>query len=217
MRFGLFIALSVRVTGGWLLGYRRFQQGRPDADALYIAWLKPRALGLLVVGGLLAVVLGALWMLTLPEKMAWFAASPWVYVALGVLLLTVALPLALGKTLDKGYWGYATFGLGAVALIVVCAVREVLRYFTLWGSHGYDALDYSVHMDWYSLILFLLTFAILGGVTLGYMLTVAWQAGQTVGRYSPSPALSRLGSLSIGLLVLWTLAYFGIGFYVWAN
>jgi hypothetical protein len=72
-------------------------------------------------------------------------------------------------------------------------------------------------MDWYSLVLFLLTFAVLGGVTLGYMLTVAWQAGQTVGRYSPSPALSRLGSLSIGLLVLWTLAYFGIGFYVWAN
>lgn len=217
LRFGFFIALSLPVTGAWLLGYRRFQQGRADADPVYIAWLKPLALGLLVVGGLLAVVLGALWMLTLPEKMAWFAASPWVYVALGALLITVALPLALGRTLDQGYWGYATFGLGAVALIVVCAVREVLRYFTLTGSHGYDALDYSVHMDWYSLVLFLLTFAVLGGVTLGYMLTVAWQAGQTVGRYSPSPALSRLGSLSIGLLVLWTLAYFGIGFYVWAN
>jgi hypothetical protein len=172
---------------------------------------------LLTLGGVLSVVLGALWMLTLPEKMAWFALSPWSMLALAALLITVAVPLLLGARIDRGIWGYVTFGVGAVALIVVCAVREVLRYVTLVGSHGYDALDYTVHMDWYSLLLFLLTFAVLGGVTLGYMLTVAWQAGQSTGRYSPSPAVSRLGNLSIGLLGIWILAYFGIGFYVWAS
>ena len=217
LRFGFFIALSLPVTGAWLLAYRRYQQGRPDPDAAYIAWLKPLAMRLLTLGGVLSVVLGALWMLTLPEKMAWFALSPWSMLALAALLITVAVPLLLGARIDRGVWGYVTFGVGAVALIVVCAMREVLRYVTLVGSHGYDALDYTVHMDWYSLLLFLLTFAVLGGVTLGYMLTVAWQAGQSTGRYSPSPAVSRLGNLSIGLLGLWILAYFGIGFYVWAS
>jgi heme/copper-type cytochrome/quinol oxidase subunit 2 len=103
------------------------------------------------------------------------------------------------------------------ALIVVAAAREALRFFTLLGTHGYDALDYKINLDWYSTSLFFITFAVLGGVVLGYLLTVAWKAGQTKGVYTPSPALTRLGNLSIGLLVIWIVQYFAIGFYVWAR
>lgn len=56
-----------------------------------------------------------------------------------------------------------------------------------------------------------------GGVVLAYLLTVAWNAGQTKGVYTPSPALTRLGNLGIGLLVLWIVQFFAIGFYVWAR
>ena len=163
---------------------------------------------------MVAVLLGAAWMATLPAKMAWFAVSPWSLIALLALLATVALPLLLRGRLDRGYWGYAIFGAGAVALIVVGAAREVLRYVTLAGTHGYDALDYRINMDWYSTALFFSTFGVLGAVTLGYLLTIAWQAGQTQGTYTPSPAINRLGSVAIGLLVVWTAVYFGVGLFV---
>jgi hypothetical protein len=101
-----------------------------------------------------------------------------------------------------------------VALIVVAAAREILRYTTLFGQHGYDALDYRVNIDWYSTLTFFVTFGVLGSVTLGYLLAVAWQAGQTEGVYTPSPALSRLGQASVGLLVLWIVHYFAVGLWV---
>ncbi|OQW90078.1 MAG: hypothetical protein BWK72_02350 [Rhodoferax ferrireducens] len=216
-RFGFFIALSAPVVGAWLFAYRRYLQASEQPDAAYLAWLAPLAQKLMIVGGVVAVVLGAVWMATLPEKMAWFALSPWSFIALLALLATVAMPLLLKGRMDQGYWGYATFGVGAVALIVVGAMREVLRYVTLVGAHGYDALDYRMNIDWFSNVMFFSTFLVLGGVTLGYLITVAWQAGQTKGIYTPSAALNRLGSLSVGLLVLWTAVYFGVGFFVWAR
>ena len=216
-RFGFFIALSAPVVGAWLFAYRRYLQASEQPDAAYLAWLAPLAQKLMLVGGVVAVVLGAVWMATLPEKMAWFALSPWSFIALLALLATVAMPLLLKGRMDRGYWGYATFGVGAVALIVVGAMREVLRYVTLVGAHGYDALDYRMNIDWFSNVMFFSTFLVLGGVTLGYLITVAWQAGQTKGIYTPSAGLNRLGSLSVGLLVLWTAVYFAVGFFVWAR
>jgi len=218
-RFLFFIALSAPVTGAWLYGYRRYLQGGQEADAAYLGFLRSLAHRLMGIGGLVSVLIGAAWMLTLPEKMAWFAGSLWMWVALAALLAVVALPLVLRERIDAGFWGYGIFGAGAVALIVVGAAREVLRFVTLVGSHGYDALDYRVNMDWYSTALFFVTFGVLGGTTLAYLLTVAWKAGQHQGDgpYTPSPAITRMGQWSVGLLVLWTLAYFGVGFWVLAR
>ncbi|HBU30437.1 MAG: hypothetical protein A2X71_02595 [Thiobacillus sp. GWE1_62_9] len=216
-RFAFFILLSVAVVAAWLFAYRRYLMGRPGEDAGYIAWLLPLAHRLMLAGGVLAVASGALWLATLPEKMAWFATSAWVWASAIALLAAAFFPRLLGNKLDQGLWGYAPFALGAVALIVVAAAREALRFVTLLGSHGYDALDYKINLDWYSTSLFFITFAVLGGVVLGYLLTVAWKAGQTKGVYTPSPALTRLGNLSIGLLVIWIVQYFAIGFYVWAR
>jgi hypothetical protein len=216
-RFAFFILLSGAVIAAWLFAYRRYLMGRKDDDAAYIAWLLPLARKLMLAGGVLAVASGALWLATLPEKMAWFATSGWVWASAIALLAAAAFPRLLGNRLDQGLWGYAPFALGAVALIVVAAAREALRFVTLTGTHGYNALDYKINLDWYSTTLFFVTFAVLGGVVLGYLLAVAWQAGQTKGVYTPSPALTRLGNLSIGLLALWIVQYFAIGFYVWAR
>jgi hypothetical protein len=62
--------------------------------------------------------------------------------------------------------------------------------------------------------MFFSTFGVLGATVLAYLLTVSWQAGQTRGTYTPGPVVQRLGSWSIGLLVLWTVVYFAFGFYV---
>jgi hypothetical protein len=208
-RFAFFILLSVAVIAAWLFAYRRYLMGRSDDDASYIAWLLPLAHKLMLAGGVLAVLSGALWLATLPEKMAWFASSAWVWVSAIVLLATAFFPRLLGNRLDQALWGYAPFALGAVALIVVGAAREALRFVTLLGAHGYNALDYKINLDWYSTSLFFITFAVLGGVVLSYLLTVAWKSGQTKGVYTPSPALTRLGNLSIGLLVVWIVRIWG--------
>ncbi|MEY3953912.1 MAG: hypothetical protein RLZZ397_792 [Pseudomonadota bacterium] len=217
-RFLFFIALSAPVIGAWLLGYRRYLQGAREADAPYLEFVRLLALKLMVVGGVVSVLLGAAWMFTLPAKMQWFAGSPWMWMAVAALLVVVGLPLVLRQRLDQGFWGYAVFGVGAVALIVVGAAREIMRFVTLLGSHGYNALDYRINMDWYSTSLFFSTFAILGGCTLAYLLTVAWQAGQQKeGIYTPGPLLTRLGQWSVGLLILWTVSYFAVGLWVWAR
>ncbi|WP_291012211.1 hypothetical protein [Hydrogenophaga sp.] len=216
-RFLFFIALSAPVTGAWLYGYRRYLQGANEADSAYLGWVRSLAQRLMLVGGVVSVLIGAVWMLTLPEKMAWFATSVWMLVALVALLAVVALPLVLRDRIDSGVWGYGIFGAGAVGLIVVGAAREMLRFVTLLGSHGYDAMDYRINMDWYSTSLFFVTFGVVGGVTLAYLLTVAWQAGQSKGLYTPSPAVTRIGQWSVGLLVAWTVLYFAVGFYVWAR
>jgi hypothetical protein len=214
-RFLFFIALSAPVTGAWLYGYRRYLQGAQEADAAYLGWLRSLAQNLMLIGGVVSVLIGALWMATLPEKMAWFASSVWLLMAVVALAAVVALPLVLRERIDSGVWGYAIFGAGAVGLIVVGAAREMLRFVTLLGSHGYDAMDYRINMDWYSTALFFTTFGVVGGVTLAYLLTVAWQAGQSKGLYTPSATVTRIGQWSVGLLVGWTVLYFAVGFFVW--
>lgn len=216
-RFLFFIALSAPVTGAWLYGYRRYLQGGQEADAAYLGWLRGLAQNLMLVGGVVSVLIGALWMVTLPEKMAWFASSVWLLMAVVALAAVVALPLVLRDRIDTGIWGYAIFGAGAVGLIVVGAAREMLRFVTLLGTHGYNAMDYKIHMDWYSTALFFTTFGVVGGVTLAYLLTVAWQAGQSKGLYTPSATVTRIGQWSVGLLVGWTVLYFAVGFFVWAR
>jgi hypothetical protein len=214
-RFGFFIALSAPVVGSWLIAVRRYLQGAREADTRYLDFLARLGRQLMLAGGVVALAFGAAWMLTLPEKMAFFATSPWMLAALVLLLVAVALPALLGRGIDKGLWGYAVFGVGAVALIAVAAAREVLRYTLLAGAHGYDALDYRVNMDWYSTLTFFVTFGVLGAATLAYLLTVAWQAGQHRGAvFTPSAAVTRLGQVSIGMLVLWIVHYFAVGLWV---
>ena len=216
-RFAFFIALAAPVTGAWLVAVRRYLIGAQEADAGYLALLQRLSQQMLLGGGAVAVVAGAAWMATLPEKMAWFLGSAPMVLAAAMLVLTVLLPSALGRRLDQGAWGYGVFGVGAVALIVVAAAREWLRYVTLLGAHGYDAMTYRVNFDAYSTITFFATFAIVGGVVLGWLLTVAWQAGQTRGSYTPSPAVARLGRWSVVLIALWIVHYFAIGAWVMAR
>jgi hypothetical protein len=216
-RFGFFIALAAPVSGAWLVAVRRYLMGADGAkeeDAGYLALLQRLSQQLLLGGGTLAVLLGAAWMATLPEKMGWFVGSAPMVLASAMLVLTVLLPGALGRRLDQGLWGYGAFGIGTLALIMVAAAREWLRYVTLLGAHGYDAMTYRVQFDAYSTVTFFATFAIVGGVVLGYLLTVAWQAGQTRGMYTPSSAVARMGRWSIGVIVLWIVHYFAIGIWV---
>ena len=218
-RFGFFIALTAPVTGAWLFAYRRYLHAGHKADAPYLQWVGRLASRMLNVGGVVALVFLGGWMATLPANIAGFATSPIVLLSVALLLLTVALPTLLGQRTLNSSLGYAPFALGAVALIAVAALREVLRYDVLRGVHGYDVFTYPVHMDWYSNVLFFATFALIGGSTLAYFLAVAWKVGHTPkGQiYTPSPAIDRIGTASMWLIGLWIVQFFVVGFIVWAR
>ena len=104
-----------------------------------------------------------------------------------------------------------------VAGLIIAIAREMLRYGILDGFFGYNFMDYKIVMDWYSTGLFFLTFAIVGGVVLTYFLTIAWKAGQTVGVYTPSATVDKIGTVAIWIIVLWVVQFFVSGFYVWAQ
>ncbi len=221
-RFLFFISLSVPVIGAVLVGYRRFYLPRLGDETLnmsrdYLDWVGNLAQNLILFGGVVSVLFGAWWMATLPEKVAGFAFSPWVMISLALLLATVGFAQWVRMGRMDSLWAYAVLPIGAVALIVVAAAREALRWSILKGAHGYNPMDYPINMDWYSTILFFATFLIVGGGALAYMITVAWKAGQSQGVYTPSPVISRMGDIAIGLIGLWILQYFAIGFYTWLS
>ncbi|WP_079415674.1 hypothetical protein [Thiomonas intermedia] len=218
-RFGFFIALAAPVSGAWLFAYRRYLGAGQLADAAYLQWVGRLAGRMLHVGGVIALALFAGWMSTLPANIASFATSPVVLLSVALLLLTVLLPALLGPRTLNSSLGYAPFALGAVALIAVAALREVLRWTVLKGVHGYDVFTYPVHMDWYSNVLFFATFALIGGSTLAYFLAVAWKVGQTPkGQiYTPSPFIDRIGTASLWLIGVWIVQFFVVGFVVWAR
>lgn len=218
-RLGFFIVLAAPVTGAWLFAYRRYLGAGQLADAAYLQWVGRLAGRMLNVGGLIALALFAGWMSTLPANIASFATSPIVLLSVALLLFTVLLPALLGQRTLNSSLGYAPFALGAVALIAVAALREVLRWTVLKGVHGYDVFTYPVHMDWYSNVLFFATFALIGGSTLAYFLAVAWKVGQTPkGQiYTPSPFIDRIGTASLWLIGIWIVQFFVVGFVVWAR
>lgn len=210
-RFAFFIALSLPVIGIWLLGYRRYLQGAGEQDSGYLEFVKRIATRLGTVGTAVALVLLAMWMQGLPADIADFATGIWPIAAAVALIAVAAYPLLLGKRLEQGLWGYTPILVATLGMIVVATMREGIRWVTLFGVHGYNPLDYKITMDWYSTGLFFITFGVLGGGVLAYLLTVAWQAGQTEGTYTPSRAVNRMGTVAIALLVLWVAQYFGFG------
>ncbi|ACL71776.1 hypothetical protein [Thioalkalivibrio sulfidiphilus] len=214
-RFLFFISLSAPVTGALLVAYQRYFRARDDVEPAYLDWVRDLAYRLINVGGVVALVLGAVWMATLPEAVAGFAFSPWVWVSAAGLLGFVGFAhWVRGK--GNSPWAYAVLGVGTVAIILVAVAREALRWAKLHGVHGYNALDYPINMDWYSTLTFFVTFGVMGAGVLAYYLTVAWRAGQTQGVYTASAVVDRMGNIAIAMLVLWIVHYFVLGFVWWA-
>ncbi|MQX37797.1 hypothetical protein [Roseospira navarrensis] len=213
-RFAFFIAMALPVTGAWLIAMRHYFAVRPNRyPATYLDFAGRLGRTMMLGGTALVILLGIGWMATLPEKVAGFGASVWVWPPL------LGLLLAGGMALKPPARDSAGSYLGLVVLLVagllVAISREALRYAILVGEHGYQVFDYPLNMDWYSTVLFFATFAIVGGLTLTYLIAVVWNAGRTEGVYTPGPVVDRLGTLSIGAILVWILQFFAIGFYVW--
>ncbi len=215
-RFAFFISMAIPVTGGMLVTYRRFKMVRDDADMDYLNWAASLGKTWIKVGSVISAALYVAWMMTIPATAGDFATSFWGIIG-GVMVLFYAIWAQVRLNGEAKFCSYMALPVALVIGLVVATSREMLRYGILDGFFGYDFMDYKIVMDWYSTGLFFLTFAVVGGSVLAYFLTIAWKSGQTVGVYTPSPAVDRLGTIAIWIIVLWVIQFFISGFWVWAQ
>lgn len=215
-RFAFFISMGIPVAGGMLVTYRRFKSVRSDADHDYLNWAAEIGKTWIKVGSVISAALYAAWMMTIPETAGDFATSFWGIFG-GVMVLFYAIWAQFRLKGEAKLCSYMALPMALVIGLIVATSREMLRYGILDGFFGYDFMDYKIVMDWYSTGLFFATFILVGGSVLGYFLTIAWQVGQTVGVYTPSPMVNRIGTIAIWLIALWTVQFFVVGFYIWAQ
>jgi len=215
-RFAFFISLSIPVTGALLVAYRRFKSVRPDADQDYLNWAGELGKKWIKVGSVIATVFYIGWMMTIPETAGDFATSFWGILP-GVMVLLYAVWAEVRLKGEAKFCSYMALPVALVIGLVVATGREMLRYDILNGFFHFNFFDYKLNIDWYSTGLFFGTFLVVGGVVLAYYLTVAWKVGQTKGVYTPSAMVDKLGTLSIWIIAIWFVHFFGIGLYILAK
>ena len=210
-RLVFFLGLAFPITAAWLFGMRAYLLGSQERDGGYIDYLEMTGRRTAFIGGIVLLVSGAAWMLTLPASMQWFASSIWPWAGLVPVIFFLALPALQKKRRLCIPCNYGMFLMSIVMTIVLAALREVLRYGTLLQAAGYDAMQYKVNFDLPSTVIFFVTFLLIGGVALAYMIRLAWQAGRPQGAMTVSAGTERLGTAAVALLLAWVAGYFIIG------
>ncbi len=208
-RFAFFFAAAVAGTGIFLLAYADYFRSRSDFPTPYrefcrrIGWQWAR-------WGFLAQALLAL---------AWFAgiekaaAHPFLWLTL-IVLFGLLGTLWLGKTEKLAGRGYLFQGLFVLYALVVGIAREEIRLGALLPL-GYDPMTYKVNLDLGSTLLFFTTFLGVGGLALGFLLAMLWQAGKVEGPYVAGKTVARLSNYALAIVLIWVAIFFGVGITVW--
>lgn len=200
IRLAFMVSLSIPVVGIFLQNYSRFVSTRKDfsKDLIdYTAWLGTRIAS---IGLVISAALFVFWMYTIEYLM-----HPVIIATIvGVLLL-----LFMAATNKNSY---ITTGVLVIAALLISGVRELIRY-DLMIDLGYSIYDYPVNFEIPSITMFLLTFLIMGGVGVAYLLTMAWKVGKNQGVFDGSKdiAVNRLGNYTLGIMSLWMVVFFGWG------
>ena len=84
---------------------------------------------------------------------------------------------------------------------------------------GYNIYDYPVNFEIPSITMFTLTFLIMGGIGVSYILTMAWKVGKNKGVFdgSSDKAVNRLGNYTLAIMSLWMVTFFGWGMSILFN
>lgn len=209
-RVVFFLALSMPVTAAWLYGLRRYQLFAGNTDYDYIDWLEAFTHKLALVGSVILTLAGIAWMVCLPENQRWFTGL-WAWIGLVPCGYMLAMAAIQKKRRLCTFCNYMAFIMTVIMTIVLAALREVLRYGTLAADAGWDALAYRINFDWASTVIFFVTFLVVGGSALGYLLTLAWQAGQKQGQVTEGAGLRKLGNVAVLVLTAWVILYFVVG------
>lgn len=205
-RFLYIMLLSVPVVGLYLLAYADYCGARSDADVAYLDGVRTLGRKLAIRGLGLGAVLFLLWQVSHPWALG-LSSHPLGWV---LWLGTLALIWHLRRARALAGQGYVVLGMGFGLLGLLAVWREVIRIAHL-APLGYSVADYTVHPDWHSLALFLLTLLGVGGLVGGFYLRLLYKAGLSVGVYTADRQTARLGNFAVGVLVLWIMVFFVYG------
>ncbi|VVM05965.1 hypothetical protein MAMC_00892 [Methylacidimicrobium cyclopophantes] len=208
-RFAFFFAAAVAGTGIFLLAYADYFRTRNDFPPSYrelcrrIGWQWARW------GFLGQAVFALVWFAGIEKA----GAHPFLWVVVITLLGSLAFlwrrsaPAAAGK-------GYLFQGLFVVYTLIVGIAREEIRLGALLPL-GYDPMTYKVNLDLASTLLFFTTFLGVGGLALGFLLAMLWQAGRVEGSYVAGKTVARLSNAALAIVLIWISIFFAVGISVW--
>ena len=202
IRLAFMVSLTIPVTGIFMQNYSDFLSTRKDFSAEYLTFVKNLGTKLAVTGLLISAVLFVVWMLQ-----AGLLLHP-------VVLATIASVVVLLLAAKANKNSYITTAILVVVALFISGVRELIRYNIMSGL-GYDLYGYPMNLEWETIIMFLLTFVILGFTGVAFILTMAWKAGKREGVFDASKdvAVTRLGNATLALFITWTMVYFAWGIF----
>ncbi|HEO99302.1 MAG TPA: hypothetical protein ENO02_08395 [Epsilonproteobacteria bacterium] len=200
IRLAFMVSLSLPVVGIFLQNYSRFVSTREDFSKDLIDYTASFGTRIASIGLLISAVLFVLWMYTIG------------YLMHPVIIATIAGVLVLLFMVMTNKNSYITTGVLVVVALLISGVRELIRYDLMMGL-GYNIYDYPVNFEIPSITMFLLTFLIMGGVGVAYLLTMAWKVGKSQGIFdgSKDKAVNTLGNYTLGIMSLWMVVFFGWG------
>lgn len=200
IRLAFMVSLALPVIGIFLQNYAQFVSTRSDFSKAYVEFTQTLGTRLAVMGLLLSAVLFLLWMWSVD-----YLFSPLsIAIVVGVLGL-----LALSA---KNSNSYLTTGVLVVVALLISGMRELIRFDLMVGL-GYNIYDYPVNLEIPSIAMFLLTFLIMGGVGVAFLLTMAWKVGKNQGLFDASKdvVVSKLANYTLGIMTAWMVIYFAWG------
>ncbi len=206
IRLAFMVSLAIPVVGIFLQNYSRFVSTRSDFSSSLVEYTASLGTKLAIIGLLISAVLFVLWMMQIGYLMHPVSLATIVGV---VILLAFAM---------KNSNSYITTGVLVVVALLISGVRELIRFDIMTGL-GYNIYDYPVNLEIPTITMFLLTFLIMGGIGVAYLLTMAWKVGKTKGVFDGSKdvAVTKLGNYTLWIMVLWMCIYFGWGMVILFN
>ncbi|MFT7859446.1 MAG: hypothetical protein ABXS93_00780 [Sulfurimonas sp.] len=202
VRLAFMLSLAVPVVGVFLQNYSRFISTRDDFSDELKSYTAALGTKFGIYGLIISAVLFVVWMLQIG-----YLTSP-------IAIVTILAVAALLYMISKNSNSYITTGMLVVVALLISGVREVIRYDIMSGL-GYNIYNYTVNLEIPSITMFLLTFLIMGGVGVTYILTMAWKVGKTKGIFDGTKenTVNTLANYTIGIMVVWMGVYFGWGMF----
>jgi hypothetical protein len=200
IRLVFMVSLAIPVVGIFLQNYSRFLSTREDFSKDFIDYTASLGTKLGVIGLLISAVAFVAWMMQIG------------YLLHPVVIATIVGVLVLLFMVAKNSNSYVTTGVLVVVALFISGVRELIRY-DLMSALGYSIYDYPVNLEIPSITMFLLTFLIMGGTGVAYILTMSWKVGKSKEVFdgSQDKAVNKLGNYTLAIMVLWMATFFGWG------
>lgn len=206
VRLAFMVSLAIPVVGIFLQNYSQFLSTREDFSSDFIKYTAKLGTKIGVVGLLISAICFVVWMIQIN-----YLFHP---LSLAIIVSVVILSLFVAKNNNS----YITTGILVVVALLISSMRELIR-FDIMSNLGYSIYDYPVNLEIPSIILFLLTFLILGGVGVAWLLTMAWKVGKNQGVFDGSKdvVITKLGNYTLTIMIVWMVIYFGWGMTILFN